>query len=186
MLCDGKKPLSLSDKMQLCFIWGGVPMNCSLQVKRIARVAAAFLLCVVMLGITVSAYASPDVLPASVESTAVGYVTLKAPEQLLTSTTSRKLPISATAPQGVLVSVYRYNYATGCYHKITNGDVPLESVVGSTMLFAGQVDLNSGMNKFLIRGAKDDSVYTVVKFDVNVLNEGFMDRIKGVISVIFN
>ncbi len=144
------------------------------------------MLCFVMMTLSVSAYAASDVLPSSVESTATGLVTLKAPEQLLTSTTSRKLPISATAPQGALVSVYRYNYATGCYHKITNGDVPLESVVGSTMLFAGQVDLNSGMNKFLIRGARDDSAYTVVKFDVNVLNEGFMDRIKGVISVIFN
>ncbi len=156
------------------------------SVHNMIKVGVALLLLVFMMGTAVSAYAAPDVLPGSVESTAAALVTLKAPEQLTTSTNNRKLPISATAPQGVLVSVYRYNYSTGCYHKITAGDVPLESVVGSTMLFAGQVDLTSGMNKFLIRGAWDDSVYTVVKFDVNVLNEGFMDRIKGVISTIFN
>ena len=154
--------------------------------KNTVRLCLAAMVFVVLLGMTFCTYAAPDVLPGSVESTATGIVTLKAPEQLFTSTTSRKLPISATAPQGALVSVYRYNYATGYYHKITSGNVPLESVVGSTMLFAGQVDLTSGMNKFLIRGAWDDSVYTVVKFDVNVLNEGFMDRIKGVINVIFN
>ena len=78
--------------------------------------------------------------------------------------------ISATAPQGTLVTVYRYNPSTGCYHKIVTNDVPLESLVGSTTLFAGQVDLSSGANKFLIRGAMDDSTYTVVKFEVNVLS----------------
>ena len=154
--------------------------------KKMVRLCVVAALFIMLLGTAFSTYAAPDVLPGSVESTAAGIVTLKAPEQLFTSTTSRKLPSSATAPQGALVSVYRYNYATGYYHKITSGNVPLESVVGSTMLFAGQVDLTSGMNKFLIRGAWDDSVYTVVKFDVNVLNEGFMDRIKGVINVIFS
>ncbi len=151
----------------------------------LAKISVVLLLLVVMMSASVQAFAAPDVLPATVESTAADLVTLKAPEQLITSTNNRKLPISATAPQGALVSVYRYNYATGFYHKITVGDVPLEAVVGSTMLFAGQVDLNSGMNKFLIRGAWDDSTYTVVKFDVNVLNEGFMDRIKSVINTIF-
>ncbi len=157
------------------------------SVYKLIKSAVAFVLLLCMVAMSVPAFAAaPDVLSAEVSSTAEGLVTLKAPEQLITSTNNKKLPISATAPQGALVSVYRYNYSTGAYHKITNGEVPLEAVVGSTMLFAGQVDLNSGANKFLIRGAMDDSTYTVVKFEVNVLSEGFMDRIKGIISSIFN
>ncbi len=153
--------------------------------KCLTKAGILALLFVCIMSLTLSVYASPEILPGDVESTAASIVTLKAPEQLTSSTTSRKLPISATAPQGALVTVYRYNFVTGNYHKIVTDEVPLEAVVGSTTLFAGQVDLASGMNKFLIRGAWDDSVYTVVKFDVDALNEGFMDRIKGVINVIF-
>jgi len=155
-------------------------------IRTVAKCSLVLMLAIVMMSTVAQANTAPDVLPGTVESTVQDLVILKAPEQLVSSTNNRKLPISATAPQGVLVSVYRYNYVTGCYHKITLNDIPLESIVGSTMLFAGQVDLNSGANKFLIRGAWDDAAYTVVKFDVNVLNEGFMDRIKGVISTIFN
>lgn len=155
-------------------------------IKHLIKTGTVLILLVLMLGMQAAVYAAPDVLPADVTSTAEGLVTLKAPEQLLSSTNNKKLPISATAPQGVQVTVYRYSHATGSYHKITDGDVPLEATVGSTMLFAGQTELFSGTNQFLIRGGWDDSAYTVVKFDVNLLNEGFMDRIKGVISAIFN
>lgn len=155
-------------------------------IKMVKRISVVLLLFVLLTGTALSAYAAPDVLPAEVESTAAGLVVLKAPEQLITSTNNRKLPISATVPQGAQVTVYRYDYSTGCYHKIVNDGVPMETIVGSTMLYAGQVDLGFGTNKFLIRGGWDDSVYTVVKFDVNLLNEGFMNRIKGVITAIFS
>ncbi len=153
--------------------------------KRVVRMGAILLSIVLLLSFCFTVSASPDELAGDVVSTAEGYVTLLAPEQLTSSTTNKSLPISATAPQGTLVTVYRYNYATDTYHKIVTEDIPLEAVVGSTTLFAGRVDLVPGMNKFLIRGAWDDSTYTVSTFEVNVLNEGFMDRIKSVISVIF-
>ena len=154
--------------------------------KKISKVVSATLLLTFLLSLSLTVFASPDLLPGDITSTAPGIVVLKAPEQLMSSTTNRKLPISATAPQGTLVSVYRYNYSTGFYQKIYHDDMPLEAVVGSTTLFAGQVDLTSGMNKFLIRGAIDDNTYSVVSFEVNALNEGFMDRIKGVLNVIFS
>ncbi|MBR7163380.1 MAG: hypothetical protein IKD21_00190 [Clostridia bacterium] len=155
------------------------------MLKRMLKISSAILTLVILMSVCLSAYASPDVLPGTVSSTADGYVTLLAPEQLTTSTTNKSLPISALAPQGTAVTVYRYNYSTGNYHKIVTGGIPLESYVGATSLFAGRVELTSGLNKFLIRGAWDDNTYTVVKFEVNALNEGFMDRIKGVINVIF-
>ncbi len=154
--------------------------------KYISRICVVLLTLVMLMSMAVSAYAAPDVLPAEVESTVEGLLTLKAPEQLITSTDNKKLPISATVPEGAQVTVYRFDASTGCYHKIVVDDVPMETTVGATMLYAGQVDLTTGNNKFLIRGGWDDSVYTVVKFEVNLLHIGFMDRIKGVISSIFN
>ncbi len=154
--------------------------------KKISKVLSLTLLFVFLMSLSLTVFASPDLLPGDITSTAPGIVVLKAPEQLMSSTTNRKLPISATAPQGTLVTVYRYNYSTGFYQKIYNDDMPLEAVVGATTLFAGQVDLTSGMNKFLIRGATDENTYSVITFEVNALNEGFMDRIKGVLNVIFS
>lgn len=153
--------------------------------KQMLRVSAAVVALVILLTLSLNVYASPDVLPGTVTSTAEGYVTLLSPEQLTTSTTNKNLPVSALAPNGTEVTVYRYNMTTGNYHKIVKNDAPLEAIVGATSLFAGRVDLTPGLNKFLIRGARDDNTYTVVHFEVNVLSEGFMDRIKGVINVIF-
>ncbi len=155
------------------------------MMKRMLRIGAAMLALVILLSLSLSAYASPDVLPGNVTSTDEGYLTLLSPEQLTTSTTNKSLPVSALAPHGTEVAVYRYNISTGNYHKIVKNDVPLEAIVGATSLFAGRVDLTTGLNKFLIRGARDENTYTVVHFEANVLSEGFMDRIKGVISVIF-
>ena len=153
--------------------------------KRMLRISTVLLLLVFLMSLHISVFASPDVLPETVTSTAEGYVTLLAPEQLTSSTTNKSLPIAASAPQGTLVTVYRYSYTTGNFHKIVAGEVPLESVVGSTTLFAGRTDLTPGLNRFLIRGTKDNETYTVIPFEVNVLKEGFMDRIKGVINIIF-
>ncbi|MBQ9915423.1 MAG: hypothetical protein IJO50_04685 [Clostridia bacterium] len=154
--------------------------------KKLSKVLSLTLLFLFLMSLSLTVFASPDILPGDITSTAPGIVVLKAPEQLMSSTTNRKLPISATAPQGTLVTVYRYNYSTGFYQKIYYEDMPLEAVVGATTLFAGQVDLTSGMNKFLIRGATDEETYCVTTFEVNALNEGFMDRIKGVLNVIFS
>ncbi|MBE7041754.1 MAG: hypothetical protein E7400_07295 [Ruminococcaceae bacterium] len=155
------------------------------MMKRMIRIGAAMFALVILLSLCFQVYASPDVLPGTVVSTAEGYLNLLSPEQLTTSTTNKSLPVSALAPDGTEVTVYRYNISTGNYHKIVKNEVPLEAIVGATSLFAGRVDLTPGLNKFLIRGARDENTYTVVPFEVNVLNEGFMDRIKGVISVIF-
>ncbi|MBQ2696824.1 MAG: hypothetical protein IJF61_05935 [Clostridia bacterium] len=152
--------------------------------KRILRIGVLLLSLILLMSLYTSVFASPEVLPETVTSTAEGYVTLLAPEQLTSSTTNKSLPIAASAPEGTVVTVYRYSYTAGNYQKVVVGEVPLESVVGSTTLFAGRTDLTPGLNKFLIRGAKDDETYTVIPFEVNVLNEGFMDRIKGVINII--
>ena len=53
------------------------------------------------------------------------------------------------------------------------------------MLFAGQVDLAGGANKFIIRGEASDGTATVVHFDVSLLSKDFMERIKSIIELNF-
>ncbi len=134
----------------------------------------------------VSAFASPESLPSDIVSTKDGLITVRAPETTSSSTTNNKLTISAVASPGTIVTVYRYDGNTGQYQKIWVDGSPLEASVGSSWLFATQVDLQPGLNQFLIRGAWDEYTYSVARFDVNLLKEGFMDRVKGVITVIFN
>ncbi|MBR5157092.1 MAG: hypothetical protein IKW59_04915 [Clostridia bacterium] len=155
--------------------------------KILRKVICSFALALILAAVfSVSAFATPDTLPADIASTNESLITVRAPETTTISTTNSKLAISAVAAPGTVVTVYRYDVATNLFYKVMLEDEPLESVVGSSWLFASQVDLQTGLNQFIVRGAIDDENFTISRFDVNLLNEGFMDRIKGVISVIFN
>ncbi len=135
---------------------------------------------------SLGAFATPDTLPADIVSSNESLITVRAPETTTVSTTNSKLAVSAVAAPGTVVTVYRYDAATDLFYKVMLDNEPLESVVGSSWLFAAQVDLQAGLNQFIVRGAIDEENFTISRFDVNLLNEGFMDRIKGVISVVFN
>lgn len=134
---------------------------------------------------SIAAFAAPETLPGDVTSTKAGLVSLKVPQQIVSTTTNETLAISATAPQGTTVTVYRFNTVTGEYNKVYLNEAPVEAVVGPTMLFAGQVELSHGMNKFIIRGESPDGNSTVVRFEVTLLNKGFMERIKSLIDFHF-
>lgn len=134
---------------------------------------------------SVSAFAAPNSIRGDVGSTRYGLVSLKAPQYVVSTTTNERLAISATAPQGTTITVYKLNSATGLYNKVYFNGAPVEAVVGPTRLFAGQVILNSGLNKFIIRGEAQDGSATVVRFDVTLLNKDFMSRIKSVIEFNF-
>ncbi len=152
----------------------------------VLKAVSAFLICSLMLLSCLTVFASPDSLPADVVSTKEGLITLCTPENSITSTTSDKIALSAIASPGTIVTVYRYDYNTASYQKVFADDAPIEASVGASWLFATQLNLQQGMNQFIIRGAWDDHTYSVTKFDVNLLNLSFMDRVKGIISVFFN
>lgn len=157
-----------------------------MQKRRLAKTFSAFIICVFLLLSTMTVFASPDTLPADVASTKEGLITICTPENSTTSTTSDKIALSALASPGTVVTVYRYDSNTATYQKVWLDDAPLEASVGASWLFATQLNLQHGLNQFLIRGAWDDSTYSVARFDVSLLDLSFMDRIKGIISVFFN
>ncbi len=154
--------------------------------RKLHKVLTVGLMCVFLLILGgISAFASPDTLPGDVVTTKEGLVYVKAPELESSSTTNAKLAISATASEGTVVTVYKYNFDTGLYEKLWMNDAPVEATVGPSLLYVAQVDLTPGLNKFLVRGAWDENTYAVARFEVNLLNEDFMDRIKGIINVFF-
>lgn len=158
-----------------------------MKLKKLNKLFAALLLfAVVFTAFGVTAFATPEVMSAEAVSTAYNLVTLKAPETDGLSTTNKCLPISCAAPEGAVVTVYKYSAATGTYNKLYTSEGAAEATVGATMLFATQAELSLGSNKFLIRSAVDDSTYQIVKFEVTLLNEGFMDKIKSIAGMIFN
>lgn len=149
-------------------------------------ICAFFVVCLtVSMLFSLSAFAAPETLPADTYSTRAGLVSLRVPQYVVSTTTNERLAIAATAPQGTTVTVYRYDAASGLYNKAYCGGAPVEAVVGSTMLFAGQVDLAGGGNKFIIRGEASDGTATVVHFDVSLLSKDFMERIKSIIELNF-
>jgi len=142
-------------------------------------------MCLLMSMLSISAFAAPETLSGDAYSTKIGLITLKVPEKSVVTTTNERLTVAATAPEGTTVTVYRYDATSGIYRKAYLSDSPVESVVGPTMLFARQVDLSYGVNKFIIRGEAPDGSATIVRFDVTLLSKGFMERIKSIIEFNF-
>ena len=155
--------------------------------KKSAEFLTAFaVVCVMLMSFCALSFASPEALSPEIESTASGLITIKAPETELLSTTNKFLPVSASAPQGVVVTIYRYSAASNTYNKLYSDGAPLEAAVGATMLFASQVELFQGSNKFIVRSAYDDNTYQIARFEVNLLNERFMDKIRSIAGILFN
>lgn len=158
-----------------------------MKMKRFGKLICAFFVACLTVSMLLStiALAAPETLPADTYSTRAGLVSLRVPQYVVSTTTNERLAIAATAPQGTTVTVYRYDAASGLYHKAYLNGAPVEAVVGPTMLFAGQVDLVGGANKFIIRGEAFDGSATVMHFDVSLLSKDFMDRIKSIIDFNF-
>lgn len=158
-----------------------------MKTKRAKKFICAFFVACLMVTMLLStaAFAAPETLSGDVNSTKAGLVSLRVPQYVVSTTTNERLAIAATAPQGTTVTVYRYDAASGLYNKAYLNGVPVEAVVGSTMLFAGQVDLGAGANKFIIRGEAADGSASVVRFDVTLLSKDFMERIKSIIELNF-
>ena len=145
-----------------------------------------FILIFTMLFSSVGVLAAPANLAAGISSTNNSLLTLKAPDSQNVSTTNKLLPVSAVAPVGSVVAVYKYNAGTGEYNKVYMGEKPVEATVGATMLFASQVELTLGTNKFLVYCEAGEQNYQITEFEVKLLNQSFIDKLKSIAGMIFN
>lgn len=128
----------------------------------------------------------PIISSASSETVADNYagtcdwlITIKNPETLTAATSTKTFVVSAVAVEGAAVTLYAYNSNTGLYEKIYDAaGLPLETTVGASGLYAQQITLKEGQNKLMVyatNGVDDQAIY----LDINLLSEGFIDKIKS-------
>ncbi|MBQ7901789.1 MAG: hypothetical protein IJ365_07520 [Clostridia bacterium] len=117
-------------------------------------------------------------LPATYSGNSNNIISMKNPQTLITSTTTKSYVISAVAQTGTVVSLYSYNASTDKYDKmLTEDGVLMQSTVGASGLYAQSVNLNSGKNNIMIVAVNGTNT-EVIKLDIT-LNQGIVAKIIG-------
>lgn len=158
-----------------------------MKMKKLNRFISILLITVIVsLFGSFSAFAAPESLSNDIVSNVESLFTLKTPDTENLSTTNKVLPVSCVAPEGAVITLYKYSAITDSYNKLYAGETPFETTVGATMLYATQLELTMGSNKFMVYCTMGDENYQVQKFEVKLLNESFMEKIKSIAGIIFN
>ncbi|MBE7012986.1 MAG: hypothetical protein E7416_02795 [Ruminococcaceae bacterium] len=136
---------------------------------------------------SVNVFAAEETVAVDYVGNSESLIDVKNPEGPSHTTSVKTFVISAIAVEGATVTVYSLNTETNLYEKLytevvdennVTTVVPLESVVGASGLYAQQINLKEGMNNILVYASKDGMDETV-RFDINLLSESFLDKIKA-------
>ncbi len=145
--------------------------------KKLASLVLTILL--VML-FSVSCLAAPSVVEAGAQSTADGLITVKKPENSVSSTTKQKYTISAVCVPGTEVALYGYDKTTGKFNLKKNSlGNPLVTTVGSSGIYLQEIDLATETNYIMVRAQYGEGYYQNVRLDITLLNQSLLDSIKG-------
>ncbi len=118
-------------------------------------------------------------LPATYSGNVDDIISLKNPQLLVSSTTTKSYVVSAVAQTGSVVSMYALNSESGKYDKMyTDDGVLMQSTIGASGLYAQSVNLNNGKNSFMIVASKGSNT-EVVKFEIT-LNQGIIAKILNI------
>lgn len=142
--------------------------------KTIISLSLIFLICVCPL----LADAASETVTADYSATCDWLITVKNPEAAFSSTSSKTVVISAVALEGTIITLYNLNPETNLYEKIYVDGAALETVVGASGLYAQQITLKEGVNNLMVYATNgvDDQI---AKLSINLLSEGFIDKIKS-------
>lgn len=101
---------------------------------------------------------------------------LKNPNELVSTTSTKSYVVSGIAQPDSTISLYSYNSASARYEKMyTDTGVLMQTKVGASGLFAQSVNLNAGKNSFMIVATKGNSTQ-VVKLEIS-LNQSLFTKI---------
>ncbi len=125
-----------------------------------------------------AASASSETVTNDYAGTCNWLITIKNPEAVSSTTSAKTFVISAVAVEGAMITLYNLNTETNLYEKIYVDGAPLETVVGASGLYAQQITLREGMNNLMVYATNgfDDQA---IRLDINLLSEGFLDKIKS-------
>ena len=117
-------------------------------------------------------------LPATYSGSVSGLITIKNPETLVSSTTTRSYVVSAVAMPNTIVTLYAYNAQTDKYEKMfSESGEAMTTTVGASGLYAQSVNLNTGKNNIMVVASGTSGV-EVIKMEIT-LNLGFVDKLKS-------
>lgn len=118
-------------------------------------------------------------LPATYSGNRDDIISLKNPQTLITSTTTKSYVISAVAQPDSVVSLYSYNPSTDKYDKMLSEDgVLMQISVGASGLYAQSVNLNNGKNEIMLVATKGTDT-EVIKLEIT-LNQNIVAKILSI------
>lgn len=118
-------------------------------------------------------------LPATYSGNRDDIISLKNPQTLITSTTTKSYVISAVAQPDSVVSLYSYNPSTDKYDKMLSEDgVLMQTSVGASGLYAQSVNLNNGKNEIMLVATKGTDT-EVIKLEIT-LNQNIVAKILSI------
>ena len=157
---------------------------------RISNKIIALILSVIVVAMPVVSFANPadatviyttsstDTLPSDYIGNATGIISVKNPESLVSTTSTKSYVVSAIAQPGSTVTLYSYNTETDKYEKmIADGGSEMLTEVGASGLYAQSVNLNSGKNTILVVATNVDGT-EVIKLEITLI-QGFVNKIKN-------
>ncbi len=118
-------------------------------------------------------------LPATYFGNKDDIISLKNPQTLITSTTTKSYVISAVAKPDSTVSLYSYNPSSDKYDRMLSEDgVLMQTSVGASGLYAQSVNLNSGKNNIMLVATKGTDT-EVIKLEIT-LNQSIVAKILSI------
>ena len=140
---------------------------------------SAFLIMIIVLMscISVSA-ANPSTISAGTGGNATNLIVVKKPETKNSATLKKTYGVTGTGKIGVKVAYYKFNGSSYIALGDTNGAMA-QTTIGTAGVFYKQVSLSEGHNKFAVRAEAPNGTYQIVYFDINVLNQNFLNNITG-------
>lgn len=164
-------------------------VKCDNEVIILKRLTFLFsiLICFILVCIPFSSLASTEdaiIYTTSSEGSLSGNYTgnatdvfsLKNPNDLVSTTSTKSYVVSGIAQPDSVVSLYAYNPSSGRYDRMyTDTGVLMQTKVGASGLFAQSVNLNAGKNSFMIVATKGNSTQ-VVKLEIT-LNQSLFSKI---------
>lgn len=142
--------------------------------NRVIALVAVFILL-----FSVNVFAAPASVYGSDAGNITGMVIVKKPETAVSSTTKKVYTVSAVSLNGVEISLYKFNPATGLFDILTDASGAVcTNKVGATGLYVKDIELDVNTNYLLLR-AQYGNLYQSIRFDITLLNQGIIDSIRG-------
>lgn len=146
--------------------------------KSLKRMLAAVVCLLVLTGASLTCFAAPVAGDGGNSAT---LISVKRPETQVSGSTKTICPISGVSSNGVVVSIWKKDPATGAYNMLTNADgTQFKVTVGASGLFYFNIPLTSGPNNIAICGQGANGTYQNLFYTINLIDPNqFNDIFKG-------